>query len=134
MKIRTGFVSNSSSSSFVLAIKNDIDKDYIVKELLKNYDKLVKFIYNDLEYCDPNFENEMDEFEYEEDAVDFIADKIAENILSYFNNKYSKPIQLDNWKVTAEEFGTEGSDNLSSLYFYNHGNLNSDNIKIESCG
>lgn len=47
MKIRTGFVSNSSSSSFVIAIKDSNNYNKRMKELLKEeFGKMSEEIYN----------------------------------------------------------------------------------------
>lgn len=128
VKIRLGYVTNSSSSSFIIARKNNvkesdvvnliIDKlsDYIEREL-KNIDDY------DLKYLDDELKVLIIQKDYDK-AVKLIANEICDKLLDTYSE-----IDLGNWKVHAEEFGNEDSfyDNL----IYSYGNvLVSDNFKV----
>lgn len=76
MKIRSGFVSNSSSSSFIIATKDKSNP---------------KFYFNDVDF--KNFL--MEQLEYEEEgAINFIND---DDLSHYFKNGYGLTvINVDN--------------------------------------
>lgn len=127
-KIRLGYVTNSSSSSFIIARKNNVKEsdvtnliieklsDYIEREL-KNIDDY------DFKYLDDELKVLIIQKDYDK-AVKLIADEICDKLLDTYSE-----IDLGNWKVHAEEFGNEDSfyDNL----IYSYGNvLVSDNFKV----
>jgi hypothetical protein len=109
-KYRFGFVSNSSSSSFIIARTKDCtQKD--IETMLRNHLQEVKdFVNGDLEYCEDS--NEFENLNTEEEKIELAIKKLA----SEFNN-LSKDMTLDNWLVTAEEFGNE-SGNMLALFVY----------------
>lgn len=128
MKVRLSHVTNSSSSSFIIARKNDvtesdvanliIDKlsDYIKKEL-----KSIDFY--DLEYLDDELKVLIIQKDYDK-AVKLIANELCDRLLDTYSE-----MDLGDWKVHPEEFGNEYSfyDNL----IYSYGNvLVSDNFKV----
>jgi hypothetical protein len=127
MKTRIGFVSNSSSSSFVLAIRNDCTLDDIKKEILKDKKSLIDFAAEDLEYMD-----ESEDFKELEDEELYIA--LAETISKKFLNNFKTCINLDSWKVIALEAGSEDNPLLESYVYSYLSNLDTDKIKIESFG
>lgn len=127
-KIRLGYVTNSSSSSFIIARKNNVKEsdvtnliieklsDYIEREL-KNIDDY------DFKYLDDELKVLIIQKDYDK-AVKLIANEICDKLLDTYSE-----IDLGNWKVHAEEFGNEDSfyDNL----IYSYGNvLVSDNFKV----
>ena len=80
MKYRTDFVTNSSSSSYIIAIKNDITEEKLRSLITK------EFVIDQL-YLDEN-NNE--------------AEKYIDKVVKFVVNKkygYNKPIMLDNWIV-----------------------------------
>ena len=128
MKIRLSHVTNSSSSSFIIARKNNVKEsdvtnliieklsDYIEREL-KNIDDY------DFKYLDDELKVLIIQKDYDK-AVKLIANEICDKLLDTYSE-----IDLGNWKVHAEEFGNEDSfyDNL----IYSYGNvLVSDNFKV----
>lgn len=132
MKIRTGFVSNSSSSSFVLAIRNDCTIENIKNEILKDKESLITFVKDNLEYVDLEEDDNLKTLEGDM-LYDAIATRIAKDIFNNFNYTCMK---LENWKISAAEWGTEGDDDLLGLYFYGVGreNIDTEKIKIVDIG
>lgn len=127
-KVRQSFVTNSSSSSFIIAKRNNIresdvvnliiDKlsDYIEREL-KNIDDY------DFKYLDDELKVLIIQKDYDK-AVKLIANEICDRLLDTYSE-----IDLGDWKVHSEEFGNENGfyDNL----IYSYGNvLVSDNFKV----
>lgn len=128
MKIRLSHVTNSSSSSFIIARKNNVKEsdvtnliieklsDYIEKEL-KNIDDY------DLKYLDDELKVFIIQKDYNK-AVKLIANELCDRLLDTYSE-----MELGDWEVHAEEFENEDSfyDNL--IYFYGH-MLVSDNFKV----
>lgn len=127
-KIRQSFVTNSSSSSFIIARKNDVTEsdvanliinklsDYIKKEL-KSLD------FYDLRYLDDELKVLIIQKNYDK-AVKLIADKLCDRLLDAYSE-----MDIGDWKVHAEEFGNK--DGFYDNLIYSYGNiLVSDNFKI----
>jgi len=112
MKIRTGFVSNSSSSSFVLAVKNSVSVDDIIKELKKHTSKIVELF----EYADENDYEEVAGFEGAtlEQAIDAGIIKIAVQIYS----EAKSGLKLEDWNIVGGGASCEEFDLFSNFMYY----------------
>ena len=129
-KIRVGFVTNSSSSSFVIARKSDIKESDVVNLIIDKLSDEIKKELNGIEYHRYIFDYLDDELkvliiqkDYDK-AVKLIANEICDRLLDTYSE-----IDLGDWKVHSEEFGNENGfyDNL----IYSYGNvLVSDNFKV----
>ena len=135
MKIRTGFVSNSSSSSFVVGIKNKTTKEQLKSLLLTKYkDRIIEFCKDGLQYA-YDYKREQDEsmepsLEGEELYSD-IAERIARDLLSSTAGQYAGFIETGDWKTFATEVSSE-ADDVSSLFLYQHGTIDSEFLKCKS--
>lgn len=127
-KIRKGFVTNSSSSSFVIARKSDIKESEIVsliveklsdniKEDLKNIDDY------DLRYLDDEIKILIIQKDYDK-AIKLIADKLCDMLFDTYSE-----MELNDWKVHAEEFGDENGFYEYLIYKYGY-KLVSNNFKV----
>ena len=124
MKIRNGFVSNSSSSSFVLAITETCSEEDL-KEIFLKYKERFDEMEDTLDYEIGKRETYLTEDAY----YDKIASMLAKEFYSYFNNKYSNPVEISNWLIVAEYMGWE--DGLMGEFLYGIlPNLNEDKIII----
>lgn len=115
MKIRTGFVANSSSSSFIIAFNNQIDyiefKNMIDKEKLNFYIKDYQLI----------------------ESVDEIIQDAYDDYVSTYNTRACNGLQLNEWVITNK---LSYSDDLYDTPFlalltYNAINRDTLNLKIK---
>ena len=121
MKIRYGFVTNSSSSSFILARKATVDVN-----------KLASFIYKhgSLGTMIQNFEylSWPDEIT---DAYENNNPKLEEMIAKYIAEEltnYSVDMELGDWMVSAGEASNE-TENVIDYFLYNFEGFDSDDFK-----
>lgn len=121
MKQKTSFVTNSSSSSFVICIKNDLKQSELANHLLESVKQFVMEEYNKQEWID-DVENLSDEA-----AAKIISQSLAENILYDVKDG----IEIGEWKVTGGECGNEGNSGLD-LFLYECGIKDSDKIKFKT--
>lgn len=92
MKIRTGFVSNSSSSSYVIAISNDIDS--LIED---NKDKIIE---NVLECMCDDIEEDFDDIsELSEETKNNLVNSFIEPFKSSFEDGVSCFTQYDDGKL-----------------------------------
>lgn len=127
-KIRLSHVTNSSSSSFIIARRNDIRESDVVNLIIDKLSDYIKKEINgmdryDLDYLDDELKVLIIQKDYDK-AVKLIANELCDRLLDTYSE-----MDLGDWKVHSEEFGNEDSfyDNL----IYSYGNvLVSDNFKV----
>lgn len=128
MKIRLSHVTNSSSSSFIIARKNNVKEsdvtnliieklsDYIEREL-KNIDDY------DFKYLDDELKVLIIQKDYDK-AVKLVANKLCDRLLDAYSE-----MELGDWEVHSDEFSNE--DNFYSRLIYDYGYmLVSDDFKV----
>lgn len=130
VKIRLGHVTNSSSSSFIIARKNDVKESDVVNLIIEKLSDNIKRELKGIEdyryifdYLDAELQIAIIQKDYDK-AVKLIANEICDRLLDTYSE-----MDLGDWKVHAEEFGNEDGfyDNLIYDYGYK---LISDNFKV----
>ena len=129
-KIRCGFVTNSSSSSFVIARKSDIKESDVVNLIIEKLSDNIKRELKGIEdyryifdYLDAELQIAIIQKDYDK-AVKLIANEICDRLLDTYSE-----MDLGDWKVHAEKFGNE--DGFYNNLIYDYGNvLVSDNFKV----
>jgi len=117
MKLRIDFITNSSSSSFVLAFRKDVTINEIKEVILSTNEKEVTETIKDWKTWSDG----------EERSVNLILQSLAKRLL----NLKGYGIELDNWDVVAGEFSSE--DDLEDYLVYNClSNIDSVKFKIKA--
>lgn len=142
MKVRNSFVTNSSSSSFILALKDGATKEELKKDVEKFYDKYKDEIISYLSYYEP-YEEDLENTDQEEKNIisalktknsEVIKDKVVNFLLGkflyFFEDTFYSPKKLGNWKVGIEECSNEDGEIFSDLMYQVGGNFEGENLKM----
>lgn len=105
MKIRSGFVSNSSSSSFIIAVRSSVTNEDINA-----------FVENATE----NIKNFIEDMDYKSDCMDEIVEEVKQELRNelQFILMDSSGLLLGDWKVFANEYSNEDGDYYAFMYDY----------------
>ena len=113
MKHRAGFVTNSSSSSFVLAVRVGAEEKDIRAAVELRELEIQSIVSEYANYCDEK------DITLEQAKIDLVA-----RILAIANNSP----RLDNWNVCAMDVSNEGD--VVDMIFYELSGLDSDAVKM----
>lgn len=126
MKVRNSFVTNSSSSSYVIAIKNNVSKSDIVKDLMECYSKnksrfdmgidsaLDYLGETDLKYLS---ESEIEIYKAYQNKDETLVNKVCYMIADYLYGCIDDKKVLDSWNVDTVEFSNEDGEFISELLY-----------------
>jgi len=128
MKLRNGFVSNSSSSSFIIGVKDKLTKDTLESNFGVPKDSVGwKFIGPIIEFLI----KEADEITIKSLVKDEYCKSLEEFKENYPNHEGMKLLE-DGWKVYEVRVSNEDYDGISQ-YFYENGcpEVNTEDLVIK---
>ena len=124
-KLRQGFVTNSSSSSFIIARNNKCTSEEVINLIIEKLSDDIKRELEDewqVKYLSDNIKITVLQKDYDK-AVKLIAQELYHRFTSYYQMK------LGDWEVYAESFSNE--DDFYGYLIYEYGyKLVSDNFKL----
>lgn len=117
-KIRYGFVSNSSSSSFILPVKDANEKVNITVK----YSDIIKYISSNSDNSIVSIRNEQELYSYYLEEWDYKYDKYKEEDINYYVKiEYEKALKLIKEKKVVYMGNIDYSDTLIRMIFENIG-------------
>lgn len=128
-KIRLSFVTNSSSSSFIIAKHKDCTYEEVLDLVNKNKKEVKELIesFGDDIYFDNEDINSEIENENIDAAVELAIEELAHELFRYSDGSSFK---LDDWSLVSEEFSCEDGEFFPSvMYEFGH-MLNSEHLKV----
>ena len=132
MKIRRGFVTNSSSSSFIIARKGNVDK------MRLGYELLSQTALNDLVNDFMKDTNSIEYFELSQKVKNLIKNKDFDGVKKQLVKEFvdelvqkSPDMKLDNWEISIGEASNE-TDNLLDFFIYELCSIDLEDFKIKT--
>jgi len=124
VKIKSDFITNSSSSSFIVAIKSDVTRD-------KLQSIIAGAVYDWMNGQDEEVINDMLSDQLDPDSMSDAkkTQLILEKVGDAFFDISSHPVKISEWDIYAGECGNEGD--WFSSFLYDMSAVNTENFKFK---
>lgn len=145
MKIRKSFVTNSSSSSYVVAKKKDASEKDVKKAIADKYYKNKDYYLSLLK----NIEDDLEETGYTQETEDYYGERslirayfgdgdidkeyinyLTKKVLELFSDTWNGKGTLDSWEVTVCEVSNENDDIFEWLLYDDSSIIQNELIKV----
>lgn len=126
MKIRRGFITNSSSSSYIIAKKKDATLTDIKNSLLKVKDEAKSFLIEQHDWLnlEPDVRVLMEKEDYDKAAEAFL-EYVADYLYDGFDSG-----ALGDWEVGSDEFWSDSDDPYESFIVDSAWRIGDENLQI----
>lgn len=116
-KIRLDYVTNSSSSSFIIAKHKDCTFDEVKEMVSKSHEKIKELLQNGYDWFyfeDVKIKHAVEDGDYDK-ATEYTINEIANGLFRH--SYYDAELELNDWNIIAGECASDGDSLIDYLLY-----------------